>query len=572
MMKYAWLPLSIVGIALWAVVGSSIHADAPKIVPPVAKDQPAKTAPVVAVAKPAAVPAKSGQPLAIDAAIALDEPTVSSLASSPCDDLTFLRRVHFDLVGGPPTVAEARAFLADKDSARRSSLIDRLLANPDHSWYWSQVLDAWWMERRPAKHVDAKLWRDYLRDSLAQGKGLDTLVKEMLTADGTDEKTRPAARFVLDRELDTHLVVRDISRLFLGANLQCAQCHDHPRIDNYKQAHYHGLLAYFQRTYLFDDPKLKKKVLAEKADGEVEFQSVFDPKKITRKRAPGVPGGPERPDPVLAKDQLYISAPAKEVRGVPRHSRRSLLANDLTAGKALARNLANRFWAQLLGKGVVYPLDQIHEDNPPSHPALLDSLTDTLLQARYDHKALLRVICNSAAYQRGGEARAGQPKNAEDRLLIARLRPLSPEQMGHALLFATGQVEAERKALGAKATPEALWPRVEAQASPFIAVLAAQPGNPDQFEARLEQALFLANHSHLQQFLPPRPGNLMERLLAEKDPAKAADELYLAVFTRLSSADEKAEMARALQEKDKQTALRDLLWALLGSAEFRFIG
>lgn len=509
---------------------------------------------------------------AIDQAIARDEPRLATLASSPCDDLTFLRRAHLDLVGGLPSAEEARAFAADQDPAKRLKLVDRLLGSVEHTWYWAKVLDAWWMERRPAKHVDAKAWMEWLRDGLAKKRPMDAMVREILTVDGTDEKTRAAGRFVLDRELDNHLLVRDISRLFLGANLQCAQCHDHPRIDDYKQEHYHGLLAYYQRTYLFDDPKLKKKVLAEKAEGEVEFQSVFDKAKTTRKRAPGVPGGAERPDPMLAKDQLYISAPTKEVRGVPKHSRRLLLAKDLTEGRALARNFANRFWAQVMGKGIVHPLDQIHGDNPPSHPALLEALTEGLLAAKYDHRTLLRAICASSAYQRGGEVKPGQPKDAEDRLLVARLRPLGPEQMSDALVFATGFMDAERKALGAKSTPEALLAKLDGQAAPFVKVLAAPAGNPDQFEARLDQALFLANHGQLQGLLSARAGNLVDTVLKEKDAARAAETIYLTVFTRLPTTEEKNEVARVLAARDKQVALRDLLWALLGSAELRFVG
>ena len=143
---------------------------------------------------------------------------------------------------------------------------------------------------------------------------------------------------------------------------------------------------------------------------------------------------------------------------MPKHSRRLLLAKDLTEGRALARNLANRFWAHVMGKGIIHPLDQIHGDNLPSHPALLETLTDALLAAKYDHKALLRGICGSTAYQRGGDAKPNQPKDAEDRLMVARVRPLSPEQMGQALVYASGFMEAERKVLGAKAVPETLVP------------------------------------------------------------------------------------------------------------------
>jgi len=105
------------------------------------------------------------------------------------------------------------------------------------------VFDTMLMERRPDKHIKADAWRGYLRQSFAQNKPWDQIVTEILSADGADEKTRPAAKFLLDREMKTDAVTRDLGRMFLGRDLQCAQCHDHPNIEDYLQRHYYGISA-----------------------------------------------------------------------------------------------------------------------------------------------------------------------------------------------------------------------------------------------------------------------------------------------------------------------------------------
>lgn len=508
----------------------------------------------------------------IDAAALQGEPEIRNLASPPCDDLTFLRRITLDAVGRTPTSAEARAFAKSIETDKRAKAIDRLLSSPDYAWYWSQVLDSWWMERRPGKNVEVSAWLSYLRESLAADKPLDIVVLELVSADGVDPAQRARARFLLDRDMEPTLVVRDISRLFLGANLQCSQCHDHPRIDSYKQEHFHGLMAYFNRAYLFDDPKLKKKVIGEKADGEVTFQSVFDPKKVTKKRSPGLPGAVEKSDPMLAKEQQYVSAPTKEVRGVPKYSRRLLLGKDLVeAGRRpMARNLANRLWAQLNGKGLVHPLDQIHPDNPADNEPLLESLTDLVISSRFSLKPVIREVMLSSAYQRSSISKS-KLKDGEKRLLVARLRPLSPEQMAYSILASTGFEEAETKALGAKAAPATLQAKRESAGKPFVGMLAQPAGNPDSFEPRLEQSLFMSNHAQTMSLLGARPGNLAHRLMDAKGADALADELYLSMVCRFPDTQEKADIVLALKSGEKASVISDLIWALLTSAEFRFV-
>jgi hypothetical protein len=460
----------------------------------------------------------------IDRAAAVGEKDLVNGAAPSASDAEFLRRVTLDLTGTIPTAADARAFLKDQSPDKRARLIDRLLASPEYARHLQDVFDVTLMERRPDKHVPRAAWQDYLRTSFADNKPWDVLVREILSADGTDPKTRPAAKFLLDRDAEPNQVTRDVSRLFLGMNLQCAQCHDHPLVEHYKQAHYYGVFAFLSRTSLFVD-KAKGAVLADKAEGDVTYQSVFDPKKETKKTSPVVPFGMVIKEPMLEKGKEYEVAPAKDVRPVPKFSRRAQLAAQVATADNVQfrRNIANRLWALMAGRGLVHPLDLDHPENPPSHPELLTLLADEMAATKFDVRNLLREIALSKTYQRSSEPPAGVKDLPAKSLRAARLKPLSPEQLAWALMQATGLTDAERKALG-------------------------------------------------KGWLAPRAGNLTDRLAQLNEAGAVAEELYLSVLTRLPDDDERKEVADYLKGRtaDRAAALQELTWALLASAEFRF--
>ena len=247
----------------------------------------------------------------IDELVAEGNADFVSRAAPRADDAEFIRRIYLDFVGTIPTADEVSSFLSDPDFDKRTRLIDRLLDDPRHVRRLQYVFDVMLMERRPDKNVTSKEWREYLRQSFLENKPLDQLVREILSADGSDPKLRPAAKFVLDRNLDADLVTRDIGRIFLGRDMQCAQCHDHPSVDDYLQRHYFGITAFFKRSYLFTDPKTKKVSIGEKAEGEVTFVSVFtDVKGETGPRMLDLPG---IADPPPAK-KPYVVKPAKNAR------------------------------------------------------------------------------------------------------------------------------------------------------------------------------------------------------------------------------------------------------------------
>jgi hypothetical protein len=336
----------------------------------------------------------------IDASIAELHPGPES---SLCSDGEFLRRAHLDLAGTIPTGNEAREFIDDPSPDKRTKLIQRLLADPAYAEHMAQVFDLMLMERRADKHVKADQWKPYLLASFQQNKPFNELAREILAADGVDEKQRGPAKFYLEREVEPNLITREVGRIFFGMDLQCAQCHDHPNIDDYYQSDYYGLFAFVNRSYLFQPDTKKPAVLAEKAEGDAKFKSVFTEEE--GQTLPRLPGSVEIDEPTFGKDDAYRVKPdpkKKEVRPVPKHSRRKELAARATDGsnRAFNRNLANRLWAHMMGRGLVHPVDQHHSDNPPTHPQLLEMLADELASTDFDVKSMLRELALSRTYQR----------------------------------------------------------------------------------------------------------------------------------------------------------------------------
>jgi hypothetical protein len=531
----------------------------------------------------------------IDQLIAAGHPNYARQAAPLAPDAEFLRRAYLDLTGTIPTATAAREFLADRTADKRARLIDRLLTSPGYARRMAQHFDVVFLERRKDEKVPHAVWEQYLRASFAANKPYSQIAREILSADGVDPTNRGPAKFYLERDLEPNLVTRDISRVFLGRNIQCAQCHDHPQIDDYKQAHFHGILAFLNRSYLFPNANDPKAVIAEKAEaGDVTFVSVFDKAKTQKTTGPRLPDGDPVMEPKIAKGKEYKVAPAKGVRPVPTFSRRAMLAKLIVApdNPAFARTAANRLWALMLGRGLVQPLDLDHSGNPPSHPELLDLLADEFVVHKYDVRWLLREIALSKTYQRSSAAPAGLTNAPPDRYLAAELKPLSPEHLAFAVLQATGQTDAERRGwkdpadvvFDAKLSPRAvpadaelvragaavaLDAKLEARAAPFRRTFGGQPGEPEDPSATtLDQALFLKHGGTIRGMIAPRAGNLMDRLGKLSDPLAVTDELFLSVLSRTPTDQERADVAATLQ--GDKAVLAEVVWALIASAEFRF--
>lgn len=354
-------------------------------------------APATAADEPP-VPADA-QPLHRRIDEALDRGVGTSLPGR-CGDEVFLRRASLDFLGFTPTADEIRSFAADPAPDKRAQRLDAMLADPQHLRHLATVLDVMLMERRAEKHVKTTEWREWLRGQAAARTPWDQLARAVLTAEGAEGAPRGAARWLLDREAEPNALARDTARLFLGMDLACAQCHDHPRIADYWQKDYHGLLAFFSRTFLFQPDPMKLALVGERAEGEAAFASVFT--SVAGHARPQLPRGKPVDEPAAAPGDLWSVAPDeknKSLRPVPRHSRKALLAAPLTASRDFALNAANRFWAVLLGRGVIEPVDLRHSANPPAADALLDVLADGMVALNYDVSAYWREVALSRAYQ-----------------------------------------------------------------------------------------------------------------------------------------------------------------------------
>jgi hypothetical protein len=483
-------------------------------------------------------------------------------------DAEFCRRVYLDLAGRIPSLEETRAFLADSDAEKRTNLIDRLLASEDHVRRFSQVLHVMLMERL-GDHAE---WQKFLRESVQANKPWDQLVRELLNPNAYDEATRGGALWYTKRlenygqnPVDIPALVRDVGRHFLGIDVQCAQCHDHLFVDEYKQDFYHGLLAFVGNASIRQDvkfPAVGQKPLEKK----VEFMSVFVQKPLAV--GPKLPGGTEIEVPTFAKGEEFEQPPDKKTRfpGTPKFNTLKLLSEQLPQAdnRLFTRNIANRLWWLMLGRGLVEPLDLAHADNPPSHPELLDLLASELAAHQFDMRWLIREIAMSQTYQRSSaaadEAAAAAPAA---KYSLALEKQLSSEQ----LLASIRQALGVGKPLTIDATDKS-WSEWQTK---FDKALANPPREPEVgHNPTVKAALFFMNDAMVLGWLKPDGENLTGRLLKQTDAASLADELYLSVLSRPPSDEETKGVADFLAARaDRhEKAVTSLIWSLLASNEF----
>lgn len=512
------------------------------------------------------------------------------VAERASDD-EFLRRVYLDLTGSIPTSEQARKFLDDPSSDKRAKLIDALLASPEYARRMQEAFTVMLMERRIGSEAE---WEKYLRESFAANKPLDQLAREILSPNPDDADTRIAALFWTKRlenigqvPVDYPRLARDVGRLFFGQDLQCAQCHNHRSIKDYKQGDFQGLFAFVGTTFIRRD--LKFPAVGEKVvDKKLEYMSVFNTDK--RETAPRVPGREEIAIPTFKKGEEWAQPPDRKTQfpGVPKFSPLKALGEEAPKSPLFARNAANRLWFIMMGRGIIHPLDLDHGGNPPSNPELLDALAKALADMKFDVKAFLRELAMSDAYQRSSVLPAGSQEPGVDSFLVANSKRISAEQFTWSVLTALGELERVSKTEVKPATAPAVKlvgleakraakeaeknkPVTLAEARKRFVVAFAAPMGEAEVEpaASLAGALFVSNSEMILDWLKPRPGNLVGRLEQLKDDA-VAEELYLSVLTRRPDAGERAEVEAYLKKHAgrRAGAMGELAWALLASTEF----
>jgi hypothetical protein len=485
------------------------------------------------------------------------------IAPSPlCDDATFLRRAYLDVTGTIPTVEQAKAFLDSKEANKRAKLIDQLLGltgdpaldvhNNDYAAYWTLK----WSDlirSNSAQIGEQGMWalHNWIKENFRDNRPFDKFVKDLITAKGSTFSNGPANYYQIAKNPQD--LTEATAQLFMGVRLQCAKCHHHP-YEPIGQEDYYSFAAFFARVTNKPSQEFgifgRETVIMVRADGEVSH-----PK--TGKRLPPTPLG-GKPSAEMPTD------------------RRVALAKWLTAtdNAYFARNVANRYFAYLMGRGLVEPIDDMRATNPPSNPALLDALAQDLVKNNYNVKQLLRTIMNSRLYQL--ESRPTKENSSDMHYFTHYTVKRVPAE---ALLDAIDSVAGvptkfAKVPLGTKAIE-----LPDAQYNNYFLKTFGKPRREGVCECErvsepnMAQALHTLNSDIISAKINDNAGRVAKLLAAKKSHDDIVEELYLACLSRRPNDAEKAACKKLLAENagDSRVFYEDLVWTLMNTKQFLFV-
>lgn len=469
------------------------------------------------------------------------------------DDATYLRRVHLDVIGRLPTPEEVKAFLASTDPAKREKVVDALLDRPEYADHWSTK---WADLLRPnAYRVGMKAVLNYdawIRESFRQNKPYDVFVRELITAKGSTWRNGNAVLY-RDRRQPEEITTM-VSQLFLGIRLECAKCHHHP-FEKWGQEDFYSFAAYFARLS-HKGPGISAPI---SGGEEVIFSApsgtVLHP--LTKKPLPPRP--------------LYGEPAGEPSDSDPRED----LAAWLTSPKNdyFAQVIANRVWADMTGRGIVEPVDDLRATNPPSNGPLLEALANYLRQEKFDLKKLIRLIATSTVYQLDSIPNSNNSGDSRNYSRSYRTR-MRAEVVADAIADVTG-VPTQFAAMPDGSRAAQLWShRIE---SLTLDTFGRPDPNQDPPCERLAdgavtQSLHLMNSGQISSKIladESRANQLATSTLTED---QIVDELYLWCYSRLPLPDERlvAKGAFTRMGVSRRQATEDLMWALINTPEFLF--
>jgi hypothetical protein len=505
--------------------------------------------------------------------------------SEPAGDATFLRRAYIDVIGRLPTPDEVRAYLNDPSGdspSKRARLIEQLLERPEYADYWA---NKWADLLRPnpyrvgikaVKSLDA-----WLRDAFRQNMPYDQFARELVTAQGSTWRNGATTLF-RDRNEPAELTTI-VSQLFLGVRLECAKCHHHP-FEVWGQDDFYSFAAFFARvghkgTGLSPPISGGEEIIYTAGSGSVQHPltgKVLEPRPlggeaIERESAPATTTAQAATGETSGRRRRRQSGPAADPENDPREA----LAAWMTAPENpyFAKVIVNRIWADLMGRGLVEPVDDIRGTNPPSNAELLDALAADFKRQGYDLKKLLRTIMSSYVY--GLSSQPTEENIADTRNYSRHYRQrLRAEVLLDAVCDITG-VSESFQAMPAGSRAMELW-TVRSE-SLFLDSFGRPDPNQDPpcertTDTTVVQALHVMNSPRLHAKITADAGRAATLAASGKSPQEIVEELYLLVYARQPTEEELKVGLKLFDEKDsnRRRATEDLLWALLNTPEFWF--
>jgi hypothetical protein len=514
---------------------------------------------------------KSGEqaalpPVSLDKLLAEQQAAESREVAAILDDAGFLRRVTLDLTGRLPTAAEIEAFLSTADPSKRARAVDRLLATEEFGRYWGHfwkdamqskasstkvifelhrgaALEAWLAKRFNANRSWAEVTHNLIAAQgviYAPGESEDGNVGLMLCHGGKDAE--------VGRAVDT-------TRLFLGIQLECAQCHDHPT-DIWKRQQFHELAAYYARlndvqALPTGDSQARGLKLTSLARGEYEMPDKYDTSKTTVVHPRFFLTGSELPQ---GQDDL---------------TRREALAREVTASSWFAKAFVNRTWGKLMGRGFVEPVDNLGPSQEAIFPEVLDALAVAFAASDFNIKELLATITGSQAYQR--EIRFGETRHTHTHFAGSYPQRMRGEELWDSLAVAVGTF-AEKTPL-----PEGLRQVLDRIRDPdFFTVFKRQfdfdpTAGANEVEPSVAQTLMILNNTAINAQIKATGDTVLAKIIEKyPQPDDAIQQVYLQVLSRRPSESELGSCRDYIKQVgNRNEALEDLMWALVNSAEFR---
>ncbi len=473
------------------------------------------------------------------------------------DDATFLRRASLDIIGRIPTVDEARSFIADASADKRRRLVSKLLMSPG---YADNSANIWRALLLPETATNADMrflqpgFETWLKTVFRENRAYDKWVYQLIVAplgnnqerleSPNDTRENPLA-FYTAKDGKPENLAAAVAKTFLGVQIECAQCHDHP-FAKWSREHFWGMAAFFGG-------------IERKGDG------AFNPmmREIVDRRELTIPGT-ERVVQATFLDE-------KEPEWKFKTSARVTLAQWMTApgNKWFARAIVNRVWAHFLGYGIVDPVDDFNDKNEPSHPELLDALAAAFVESGYDLHFLISAITATRAYQR--DSAVTDPSQLDLRA-FARMpvKGLTGEQLFDSLVTATGYREPQPKQ---KQDIEVVPQPVSPVRAVFLDKFAL-PGRKVDPQTSILQALSLMNGRFVADATSVKSSVTLRDVAAKANLTvpERVDELYLATLGRKPSPEEAQRVllhVEAAGNDNLKQGLSDVMWALLNSAEFR---
>lgn len=475
-------------------------------------------------------------------------------------DSEFLRRISLHLTGTIPPADEVVKFIKNRDSKKREKKIDEYIRHPMFAEHLS-VKWANWMISRSGGDADRGNLEEYLRDSFLHSKPYDQLVRELLVSEGSSDEN-PQANYLIRHGASAAELAGHSARLFMGMQIQCAQCHNHP-YEKWTQKDFWGYTAFFTgirkgRSGMRGD-RFRPYYIRENGGGSARYQ------------VRGKPGSGK------SKEMIFETATPRflqrETKSSSMGSWMESLSKLLTSPRntLFAKAFINRTWNHLMGRGLVMPIDDLGENNPPTHPELFELLADDFVDKGHDIKYVYRTIMNTQAYQRSSQPRNKKYEGGEY-YAYYNMTPMEPEQLFSSLMQATGMDEKQRFNHPLK---------LKRWKNQYLSAYIFNFGNDEEevvesFQGTIPQSLLMMNGNIVAQGIKAESGSNLERLFGmTKSDLGRLNAIFLASVSRFPTSSEKSMMVSYIRKKGKfpekrKEAMEDIFWALINTTEFMF--